>query len=68
MTPARRELLAVLQRTSAREVATRCRVTRPRVSKWTAGITRPSKRARQVLESCYGIAAAGWVTSGGYQR
>ncbi len=57
---ARLSLLAVLQRTAAREVAARCRVSPSRVSEWASGRSRPTVGARAVLEQSYGIAAAGW--------
>jgi hypothetical protein len=56
----RRSLLAVLQRTSAREVAARCGVVPSCVSSWVNGACRPSARARAVLASVYGITASSW--------
>lgn len=56
----RRSLLAVLQRTTAREVAARCRVSPSRVSEWASGLTSPSPDARRALERAYGISVPSW--------
>jgi transcriptional regulator with XRE-family HTH domain len=62
MTEGRRALLSIGQRTTAREVAARCRVSPSRVSEWLSGRCRPSERAREALErtSGYGIPASSW--------
>jgi transcriptional regulator with XRE-family HTH domain len=58
---ARRSLLALLQRTTAREIAARCDVAPSRVSEWVSGITQPSPTARQRLEHSYGIRSDSWL-------
>jgi hypothetical protein len=60
MTRGRVTLLIVLLHTSAREVAARCRVSPSRVSEWSSGKNRPSRRARLALESSYGIRTEEW--------
>lgn len=61
MVSGRRSLLAVLQRTSVREVAARCGVDHSSVVRWLSGrMTTPSDVARERLESIYGISAASW--------
>jgi hypothetical protein len=60
MTWGRRLLLAVLQRTTAREVAARCDVSPSCVSEWMSGIKRPSMRTRAKLEAIYGIGSGTW--------
>lgn len=57
---ARRALLAVLQRTSARNVAARCGVSPQAVSQWASGRTRPSPEARARLETHFAIPASLW--------
>jgi transcriptional regulator with XRE-family HTH domain len=61
MTEGRRQLIAVLQRTQARYVAARCRVTPSAVSLWVAGIRRPSERSKIQLAVNYGIPMAAWA-------
>ncbi len=56
----RRSLLAVLQRTTALEVAARCGVTQPTVSRWASGEKNPSAAARLRLAAAYGITPAAW--------
>lgn len=56
----RRLLLAVLQRTSAREVAARCRVAHSCVSEWSSGDAAPSQRPRLSLAEIYGIPRDAW--------
>lgn len=56
MMDARRSLLALLQRLSAREVAARCQVDASTVSRWAAGEVAPSERARRMLAQHCGIA------------
>lgn len=56
----RRSLIAVLQRTTARELAARCRVAKQTVSDWLRGRAKPSRDARLALERLYGIRAAAW--------
>lgn len=60
MTEGRRLLLLVLQRTTGRSVASRCRVTATRVSAWASGRTKPSPEARLLLEQNYTIPPATW--------
>ena len=62
MSIARRSLLAILQRTSAREVAARCGVTPATVSAWVSGLARPRWRTRLVLRAAYGITPSTWDT------
>lgn len=56
----RRLLLAVLQRTTATELAARCGVHRSQVSRWASGEKIPSKRVQLALEALYGIPRTGW--------
>lgn len=63
MTRGRRSLLAVLQRTTAAEVAARCGVTKQAVSWWSSGIKNPSEANRLKLEQIYGIARGTWGAS-----
>lgn len=60
MTEGRRLLLLVLQRTTGRDVAARCRVTPCRVSAWISGRTKPSPAARAALERNYEIPPPSW--------
>jgi transcriptional regulator with XRE-family HTH domain len=60
VTHGRYALLAILMRTTGREVARRCRVSPSRVSEWASGRTRPSPRARATLAACYRIPSAEW--------
>jgi transcriptional regulator with XRE-family HTH domain len=60
VTRGRRALLAVLQRTTARELARRVHRAPSTVSEWAAGIKTPSPRARAELHACYGILPASW--------
>lgn len=64
---ARLALLAVLQRTTAREVALRCRVTRSCVSSWGSGKSVPSPRAQVALSDIYGIDPRGWLPKSPYR-
>ena len=57
---ARLELIRVLQKTTGRDVAARCRVVPTRVSAWIAGRCKPNPDARRLLESNYGIPADAW--------
>lgn len=57
---ARRLLLAVLQVTTAREVALRVRVHESNVSRWLSGESRPSLLSRIRLQSNYRIPIAAW--------
>jgi hypothetical protein len=59
-TAGRLALLAVLQRTTAAEVAARCDVTPAAVSKWSSGTSRPVPATRSKLESAYRIRAGAW--------
>lgn len=60
MTRGRRALLAVLQIIRGREVAARVRVSPGTVSRWAAGLCRPSAHAREQLERHVRIPAAAW--------
>lgn len=60
MSRGRRLLLALLQLTSARNVAARCRVSEPSVSEWASGRYVPSAPARERLERNYGIRIDAW--------
>lgn len=60
MVDARLELIRVLQKTTGRFVAARCRVTPTRVSSWVSGRCKPNAAARELLELNYGIPAAAW--------
>lgn len=64
MTEGRAALLAILARADVRrhEIARRCRVSPSRVSKWASGLTKPSARARAVLEETYRIPRHAWDT------
>jgi transcriptional regulator with XRE-family HTH domain len=61
VTPARRSLLDVLQRTTTSAVAARCRCSKTRVSRWASGESIPSKRLQEALHTQYGIDPAGWA-------
>jgi len=63
MTRGRRSLIALLQVTTAREVAARCGVDPSCVSKWSSGIKAPGPTSRAKLEANYGIRAGSWVVS-----
>lgn len=63
MTRGRRSLIAVLQRTTEREVGARCAVTKQAVSAWVCGVKTPGDPARLRLEAAYGIAAGAWDAS-----
>lgn len=60
MVSGRRSLLAVLQRTTAREVAARCRVDPSCVTHWVSGRCTPADSPRALLESIYGISQSAW--------
>lgn len=60
MSRGRKLLLALLQRTTARDVAARCRVYPQRVADWWSGYRVPAPDARKRLESQYGIPAHAW--------
>lgn len=57
---ARRLLLAVVQRTTAREVALRCHVHESNVSRWMSGESHPSLVSRVRLQAIYRIPLAAW--------
>lgn len=57
---ARLELLRVLQKTTGRDVAARCRVVPSRVSSWVSGRCKPNHAARRLLELNYGIPSDAW--------
>lgn len=60
MTRGRRSLIAILQRTTAREVAARCGVAKQTVSDWLRGLTKPRRGARLALQREYGISPPAW--------
>lgn len=60
MTRGRRSLIAVLQRTTGREVAARVGVAKQTVSDWVRGINKPRRDARLALQRLYGISPAAW--------
>lgn len=60
LTAGRRALLAVLQRTSARNVAARCGVTPQAVSQWASGRSRPTGPRLTALWVNYGISPESW--------
>jgi transcriptional regulator with XRE-family HTH domain len=53
-------LIRVLQVTTAREVAARCRVSPAAVSRWVAGFTAPNAAAKATLRVTYGIREEAW--------
>lgn len=61
VTYGRRSLLALLQRTSAREVAARCDVVPSCVSEWASGEAQPSPEAQTRLMVIYGISSYAWT-------
>jgi len=60
MSRGRRLLLAILQVTTATDIAARCRVHRQRVSDWASGVRAPSHRSRLSLDFNYGIPYRSW--------
>jgi transcriptional regulator with XRE-family HTH domain len=60
ITRGQRLLLAVLQRTTASEVAARVGVGQPAVSRWASGLKTPSAPRREKLEQLYGIPRGAW--------
>ena len=60
MTDGRNQLLNVLERTKADYMAIRCYVTKNAVYNWRAGRNGPNPKARQVLNSTYGIDPTDW--------
>lgn len=60
ITRGRRLLGAVLQVTTATDVAARCGVYQQRVSDWASGIYTPSPDARRMLERNYRIPYCSW--------
>lgn len=58
----RRLLIALLQRTTAREVAARCRVYPQRIADWLSGYRVPNERAKQALDTNFGIPTDAWAT------
>jgi len=59
-------LLAVLQRTTACDVAARCCVSSQVISDWASGRRQPCLQSRNALASQYGIPASTWDYS--FQR
>jgi len=53
-------LIAVLQRSSGRFVAARCRVTPAAVSRWAGGSRSPTLEARSALALAYGLPVDAW--------
>lgn len=60
MTRGRRLLLAVLQRTTAAEIAARCGVAPSNVSRWVGGLSTPADVPRARLAGIYGIPCGAW--------
>lgn len=60
MTRGRRLLLALLQITTAREVAARCRVSPTSLSFWSSGYNTPGPTNRAKLRDLYGIPPDSW--------
>lgn len=60
VTLGQRSLIAILQRTSAREIAARCHVQPSTVSKWASGYCRPQQRTRLILHMYYNITPHTW--------
>jgi len=65
VTRGRVALLGVLQRTSATEVAVRCRVSVAAVSKWASGQALPRPEHRELLEAGFRIAPDCWLLAAG---
>jgi transcriptional regulator with XRE-family HTH domain len=65
VTRGRLALLGVLQRTSAAEVAVRCRVSVAAVSKWANGQARPRPEHRELLQAGFRIAPHCWLLARG---
>lgn len=59
-TRGRRSLIALLQITTGREIAARCRVSPSCVSEWAGGTKSPGPASRAKLASLYGIAVESW--------
>jgi hypothetical protein len=59
-TRGRRSLIALLQITTGREVAARCRVSPSCVSEWAGGTKSPGPASRAKLAELYGINPASW--------
>jgi transcriptional regulator with XRE-family HTH domain len=57
----RRLLVAVIQQTTAREVAARCGVVPSCVSEWLSGDARPNPRAAERLANTYRIPVVAWT-------
>jgi predicted kinase len=62
MTQGRRQLLKVLERTTARHVALRCQVAPSTVRNWLAGYNNPGPTRRLLLYQMYGIKPESWNT------
>lgn len=60
ITRGRRLLVAVLQVTTATDIAARCGVYQQRVSEWASGMRVPSRAARIALEANYRIPYTSW--------
>jgi transcriptional regulator with XRE-family HTH domain len=56
----RRFLLSIIQRTTQREIAARCRVAPSTVTAWVRGDYKPGKFPRWALERSYEIPASSW--------
>lgn len=62
MTRGRKALLAILQRTTAKEVAARVKVFPSTVSRWASGHSRPWVSGEVGLEAQYDIPRSAWCT------
>lgn len=60
MSRGRRLLIALLNITTARDVAARLRVQHPCIANWSSGYRSPNERARVMLEQNYGIPRDAW--------
>jgi transcriptional regulator with XRE-family HTH domain len=61
MTPGRRSLLIILQRTRREHVAARCGVARSTVDDWCSGRAVPGSEARAALDRDFGIRPESWA-------
>jgi len=61
MSRGRRLLIALLNITTARDVAARVRSSKQRVADWSSGHRSPRQQARELLEQNYGIPRGAWA-------